>query len=247
MDDYANVDAPPAPQDPHPSSNGEKMENGGGGGELPSSLGFVPRDGVPGYGRDDEEGAVGGGRGDESIISGSQSAEGGNLYLRPAFFGNLAHACLATDIESLFLNPPPPPGASSDFVRQPFALDRVVSSIHVCFVVRMQFQHGINIFTYTHIFLTSLHLHLHPQDIKRGFCFVFFKDAPNMEEKRRTEDFVDEINGMYVYNHHYSFSFLPAIVVVVIVVVSLAHFYCAVSLTTSADFIDWLIFSSSSS
>lgn len=131
MDDYANVDAPPAPQDPHPSSNGEQMENGGGG-ELPSSLGFVPRDGVPGYGRDDEEGAVGGERGDESIISGSQSAEGGNnLYLRPAFFGNLAHACLATDIESLFLNPPPPPGASSDFVRQPFALDRVVSPIRV--------------------------------------------------------------------------------------------------------------------
>ena len=90
MDDY--VDAPPAPQDPHPSKNGEQMENGGGG-ELPSSsLGFVPRDGVPGYGRDDEEGAVGGGRGDESMICGSQSAEGGNnLYLRPAFFGNLAH------------------------------------------------------------------------------------------------------------------------------------------------------------
>ena len=78
MDDYANDDAPPAPQDPHPSSNGEKMmmENGGGGGGA--SLDFVPRDGVPGYGRDEEEGAVGGGgRGDESIISGSQSAEGG--------------------------------------------------------------------------------------------------------------------------------------------------------------------------
>ena len=134
MDDYANDDAPPAPQDPHPSSssNGEKMmmENGGGGGGA--SLDFVPRDGVPGYGRDEEEGAVGGGgRGDESIISGSQSAEGGNLYIRPAFFGNLAHACLATDIESLFLTPPPPPGASSDFVRQPFGLDRVVSLIHM--------------------------------------------------------------------------------------------------------------------
>ena len=71
----------------------------------------------------------------------------------PAFFGNLAHACLAIDIESLFLKPPPPAGGVSDFVRQPFALDRVY--------------------------------------IKRGFCFVYFKDAPNMEEKRRTEDFVD--------------------------------------------------------
>ena len=68
------------------------------------------------------------------------------------------------------------------------------------------------IFTYTHInflIISFSSLHLRPQDIKRGFCFVFFKDAPNMEEKRRTEDFVDEINGMYVYNkHHYSFSFL---------------------------------------
>ena len=27
-----------------------------------------------------------------------------------------------------------------------------------------------------------------------------------MEEKRRTEDFVDEINGMYVYNNNYSFN-----------------------------------------
>lgn len=38
IDDYT-----PAPQDPHPSSNGDKimMENG-------ASLDFVPRDGVPG-------------------------------------------------------------------------------------------------------------------------------------------------------------------------------------------------------
>lgn len=61
------------------------------------------------------------------------------------------------------------------------------------------------IFTYTHI-IHSLTRRLIFKDIKRGFCFVFFKDAPNMEEKRRTEDFVDEINGMYVYNHHYSFN-----------------------------------------
>jgi hypothetical protein len=212
MDDYANDDAPPAPQDPHPSSsNGEKMmmENGGGGGGG-ASLDFVPRDGVPGYGRDDEEGAVGGGgRGDESIISGSQSAEGGNLYIRPAFFGNLAHACLATDIESLFLNPPPPPGASSDFVRQPFGLDRVVSLILMwsfskqCQDLHWPFSIAPH-FSSVHTLYSFIYLHL--QDIKRGFCFVFFKEAPNMEEKRRTEDFVDEINGMYVYNNNYSFN-----------------------------------------
>lgn len=114
---------------------------------------FIHHSSAGAYGRgggDDEEGAVIGGRGDESIISGSQSAEGGNLYLRPAFFGNLAHACLATDIESLFLNPPPPPGASSDFVRQPFALDRVVSLIRVLSLVKRQCQHGINFYLYAH-------------------------------------------------------------------------------------------------
>lgn len=34
--------------------------------------------------------------------------------------------------------------------------------------------------------------------MKRGFCFVFLKDPPNIEEKGRCEDFVEEINGMYV-------------------------------------------------
>jgi len=34
--------------------------------------------------------------------------------------------------------------------------------------------------------------------MKRGFCFVFLKDPPNIEEKRRCEDFIEEINGMYV-------------------------------------------------
>ncbi|KAL3782639.1 hypothetical protein ACHAW5_007364 [Stephanodiscus triporus] len=35
-------------------------------------------------------------------------------------------------------------------------------------------------------------------DMKRGFCFVFLKDPPTIEEKSRCEDFVEEINGMYV-------------------------------------------------
>lgn len=35
-------------------------------------------------------------------------------------------------------------------------------------------------------------------DLKRGFCFVFLKDAGNQEEKDRAESYVSRINGMYV-------------------------------------------------
>jgi arginine/serine-rich splicing factor 4/5/6 len=35
-------------------------------------------------------------------------------------------------------------------------------------------------------------------DLKRGFCFVFLKDAENQEEKERAESYVARINGMYV-------------------------------------------------
>lgn len=36
------------------------------------------------------------------------------------------------------------------------------------------------------------------QDLKRGYAFVFLKDPPNYAERRRCENYVDEINGMYV-------------------------------------------------
>lgn len=35
-------------------------------------------------------------------------------------------------------------------------------------------------------------------DIKRGFCFVFLKDAASQEEKELIEAFVAAIDGMYV-------------------------------------------------
>mmetsp|Transcript_46636 Transcript_46636/g.141302 ORF Transcript_46636/g.141302 Transcript_46636/m.141302 type:complete len:162 (-) Transcript_46636:1897-2382(-) len=35
-------------------------------------------------------------------------------------------------------------------------------------------------------------------DLKRGFCFVFLKDAETEADKRRAEDFVSAINGKYV-------------------------------------------------
>jgi hypothetical protein len=33
-------------------------------------------------------------------------------------------------------------------------------------------------------------------DLKRGYCFVFLKDAASQAEKERTEKFVTAINGM---------------------------------------------------
>jgi arginine/serine-rich splicing factor 4/5/6 len=35
-------------------------------------------------------------------------------------------------------------------------------------------------------------------DIKRGFGFVFLKDARSIEDKDRAERYVMELNGMYV-------------------------------------------------
>ena len=36
-------------------------------------------------------------------------------------------------------------------------------------------------------------------DLKRGFAFVFLRDAASEDDKRRAEDFVSLINGMYVH------------------------------------------------
>ena len=153
MDD--NHDAAPmapAPQDPDPRVMYNKQEDdgeniggmmmGGGdvdGGGAPSSLAAMAGGGealLPGGGTsndmgggDDEEGAVGGG-------GGGGGTGDGNLYLRPIFFGNLSHSCLATDVEKLFVNPPPPPGGvngrmddGAGGARTPFSLDRVVRSL----------------------------------------------------------------------------------------------------------------------
>lgn len=37
-------------------------------------------------------------------------------------------------------------------------------------------------------------------DLKRGYCFVFLKDAITQDDKEYAERFVSDINGMYV--HH---------------------------------------------
>mmetsp|Transcript_24603 Transcript_24603/g.37962 ORF Transcript_24603/g.37962 Transcript_24603/m.37962 type:complete len:108 (+) Transcript_24603:56-379(+) len=33
-------------------------------------------------------------------------------------------------------------------------------------------------------------------DVKRGYCFIFLKDAESEDDKRRIERYVSEINGM---------------------------------------------------
>ena len=155
-----------------------------------------------GGGVEDEEGAVGGGGGAE----GSVGSGGGNLYLRPVFFGNLSHGCLATDVEKLFLSPPPPPvvEASGGWTTALERPGRPSRSIGWC--VRFALIFCLS-FSDPFIFPHAKKIHdITPpppspsflQDMKRGFCFVFLKDPPNIEEKRRCEDFIEEINGMYV-------------------------------------------------
>ena len=55
-----------------------------------------------------------------------QMSTGGNLYLRPIFFGNLSHSCLASDLENIFKNPAPPVGGQAGEIVKEFDLDRVV-------------------------------------------------------------------------------------------------------------------------
>ncbi|ACI65069.1 predicted protein, partial [Thalassiosira pseudonana CCMP1335] len=65
--------------------------------------------------------------------------------MRPIFFGNLSHNCVASDVENIFRNP-----------RRPLPIDRV--------------------------------------DMKRGYCFVFLKDAVDEVEKRRIQNYVVDIS-----------------------------------------------------
>eukprot|EP00571_Detonula_confervacea_P004612 CAMPEP_0172328858 /NCGR_PEP_ID=MMETSP1058-20130122/60570_1 /TAXON_ID=83371 /ORGANISM="Detonula confervacea, Strain CCMP 353" /LENGTH=410 /DNA_ID=CAMNT_0013045991 /DNA_START=1022 /DNA_END=2254 /DNA_ORIENTATION=+ len=56
---------------------------------------------------------------------GIPSGNGGNLYLRPVFLGNLSHGCMASDIENIFNNPAPSSGSMDGEVKMPVPLDRV--------------------------------------------------------------------------------------------------------------------------
>lgn len=63
------------------------------------------------------------------------STTGGNLYLRPAFLGNLSHQCLSSDVENLFNNPTPSgPNVQAGEVMPAFKLDRVVRVLFCCCV-----------------------------------------------------------------------------------------------------------------
>ena len=65
----------------------------------------------------------------------TRSSGGGNLYLRPVFFGNLSHGCLASDVENIFTNPSPTGGSMGDGeVKGPYPVDRVVRSLIVIYL-----------------------------------------------------------------------------------------------------------------
>merc|ERR1719464_1698674 len=75
------------------------------------------------------------GAGGGSGVPGHGSGGGGNLYMRPIFLGNLSHGCMASDVESIFQNPPPSVGGMNDGeVKVPFPVDRVDMKRGYCFV-----------------------------------------------------------------------------------------------------------------
>ena len=60
---------------------------------------------------------------------------GGNLYMRPAFLGNLSHQCLSSDVENLFNNPTPSgPNVQAGEVMPAFSLDRVVRVLYLLYL-----------------------------------------------------------------------------------------------------------------
>eukprot|EP01082_Thalassiosira_pseudonana_P007283 g6291.t1 g6291 contig23:123371-125514(+) len=95
---------------------------------------------------------------------GGGSVDGG-MAMRPIFFGNLSHNCVASDVENIFRSPVCDVlggGEDGGDPRRPLPIDRV--------------------------------------DMKRGYCFVFLKDAVDEVEKRRIQNYVVDICGMDINN-----------------------------------------------
>lgn len=136
--------------------------------------------------------------GEEGMIDDTHPGEGGGgsvdggMAMRPIFFGNLSHNCVASDVENIFRSP-------------------------VCDVLGGGEDGGE--FVLLLLFLVcccllspSLNSPLPPTttgdprrplpidrvDMKRGYCFVFLKDAVDEVEKRRIQNYVVDICGMYV-------------------------------------------------
>ena len=124
-------DVAPPPQDPNPSSSYDDGAKEGENSTAPAPL---------------AEGALAPTTNGDSMMNDSAMADGattttntttnnedgqlmstgGNLYLRPIFFGNLSHSCLASDLENIFKNPAPPVGGQAGEIVKEFDLDRVV-------------------------------------------------------------------------------------------------------------------------
>lgn len=98
------------------------------------------------------------------------SAGGGGMAIRPIFLGNLSHGCLASDVEGLFLHPVATGmGGMGGDAHDPDGMGDRPAPFAVDRV-----------------------------DMKRGYCFVFLKDADTLAEKDRVEQYVADIGGMYV-------------------------------------------------
>lgn len=123
------MDDVPQAQDPNPSSMNDDYKpaaaannNDGSDAPLDSSVGGIP--GGEGVASASSAAAGDGAMEDGALPSGGGGGDtGGNLYLRPVFFGNLSHGATAADVDAIFSNPPSSMGDGE--VKMPYPVDRV--------------------------------------------------------------------------------------------------------------------------
>ena len=107
-----------------------------------------------------------------------------NMALRPLFFGNLLPNYSTEQITNLFEHPerfmdslPPPPPVAMTQSSSNTTTDETTT-------------------TTTTTTTTHSPIPVDRIDMKRGYCFVFLKDATDLAEKLRIEAFCQAINGM---------------------------------------------------
>ena len=123
-------DVAPPPQDPNPSSSYDDGAKEGENSTAPAPLaeGALATPTTNGDSMMNDSAMADGATTTTTTNNedGQLMSTGGNLYLRPIFFGNLSHSCLASDLENIFKNPAPPVGGQAGEIVKEFDLDRVV-------------------------------------------------------------------------------------------------------------------------
>jgi arginine/serine-rich splicing factor 4/5/6 len=99
----------------------------------------------------------------------------GSCALRPVFLGNLLSSYTAEDVTAVFERPQQPQSLSNNSNNDNNNDNNGTT--------------GETETLYTPIPVDRV-------DLKRGYCFVFLKDAATLQDKRNAERFVTHMNGM---------------------------------------------------